>query len=126
MVANVAPFTERAHRAAITASAAEMAATLQEILSRRVTAHLAGVQDGKTISRWANGESTIRDADTERRVRTAYEIVRLLEGSESPAAIRAWFISLEPRLGDRLPMDVIRDGELKDALYAARAFVVNP
>lgn len=126
MVAGVTTDTERAHRAAVTASVPELAATLQEVLSRRVTAYLAGIQDGKTITRWVHGESVIRDPETEQRVRTAYEIVTLLQASENPETIRAWFISLEPRLNDRLPMEVIREGELKDALYAARAFVANP
>ncbi len=126
MVVEAATNLERAHRAAVTATVPELATTLQEVLSRRVTAYLAGVQDGKTISRWANGDSPIRDHDVERRVRTAYEIVALLRITERPEAIRAWFISLDPRLDDRLPMDVIREDELQAALYAAQAFVANP
>ena len=117
---------ERAHREAVTAPVPELARTLTDVLSRRVTAYVAGVQDGKTITRWANGESTIRDDDMERRVRVAYEIVRLLLTTERPESVRAWFISLDPRLNDRLPMDVIREGELQSALYAAQAFVANP
>jgi hypothetical protein len=126
MVAGAATNVERAHRAAVTATVPELAMTLQEVLSRRVTAYLAGVQDGKTISRWANGDSPIRDDDVERRVRTAYEIVMLLQITERPEVIRAWFISLDPRLGDRLPMDAIREDELQSALHAAQAFVANP
>jgi hypothetical protein len=63
----------------------------------------------------------------ERRVRVAYEIVRLLLlTNEKPETIRAWFIMPDPRLNDRLPMDVIREGELQSALYAAQAFMANP
>ena len=126
MAVHVATSIERAHRAAVTASVPEMATTLQDVLSRRVTAYLAGVQDAKTIARWASGESAIRDEETERRVRTAFEIVTLLLESERPETVRAWFISLDPRLDDALPMDAIRDGELRDALYAAQAFAANP
>src|SRR5262245_5367719 len=126
MVAGAVTATERAHRAAVTATVSELATTLQDVLSRRVTAYLAGVQDGKTVTRWANGDSPIRDQDVERRVRTAYEIVTLLQMTERPEVIRAWFISLDPRLGDRLPMDVIREDELQSALHAAQAFVANP
>ena len=117
---------ERAHRAAVTASVPELATTLQQVLSRRVTAYLAGIQDGKTITRWASGESTIRDDDVVRRVRTAYEIVSLLLMTEKPETVRTWFITLDPRLNDRLPMDAIREGELQSALHAAQAFVANP
>jgi hypothetical protein len=128
MVTVTAPATsiERAHRAAVTTSAPEIATTLQAVLSRRITAYLAGVQDGKTVARWASGASAIREEEVERRVRTAYEIVTLLAETEQPEAIRAWFISLDPRLDGALPMDAIREGDLKRALEAARAFVANP
>jgi hypothetical protein len=118
---------ERAHRAAMQASVQELAATLQHVLSRRVTAYLALVQDGKTITRWASGEiTTIRDQETQRRLRTAYQIVKLLSETENPQTVRAWFINHNPRMNDTLPMDAIREGQLQDALYAAQAFVANP
>lgn len=118
---------EQAHQAAMHASLQEMASILQATLSRRVTAYLARVRDGKTIARWASGEvASIRDDETERRLRTAYTIVMLLQGSARPQTMRAWFINHNPRLDDALPMDVIRDGRLQDALHAAQAFVANP
>lgn len=126
MDTGVASAIARAHRAAVTTPLPELTTTLQEVLSRRITAYLAGVQDGKTITRWASGESAIREEETERRVRTAYEIVTLLLETERPEAVRAWFISFEPRLKDTLPMDAIREGDLQGALYAAQAFVANP
>jgi hypothetical protein len=118
---------EQANDAAMHASVAELAGTLQDVLSRRVTAYLARISDGKTIARWASGEvSSIRDVETERRLRTAYTIVMLLQGSASPRMMRAWFINHNPRLDDALPMDTIREGRLQEALYAAQAFVANP
>ncbi len=72
-------FVHQAHRQATAAPVSEIAGLLQEILSRRLTAYIAGVGDGKTVNRWANGEVTeIRDHTTEQRVRTAYEIVQTL------------------------------------------------
>ena len=46
----------RVHRQATVAPLTEIATLLQEVLSRRLTAYLAGVQDGKTVTRWASGE----------------------------------------------------------------------
>ncbi len=118
---------EQAHQAAMHVSLEELATTLQEVLSRRVTAYLARVRDGKTIARWASGEvASIRDDETERRLRTAYTIVMLLQETAKPPAMRAWFINHNPRLNDTLPMDAIREGQLQDAVYAAQAFVANP
>ncbi|MGH2600877.1 MAG: XRE family transcriptional regulator [Dehalococcoidia bacterium] len=119
---------EQAHRAAIEASVQELAQELEDVLSRRLTAYLVNVQEGRTIARWATGEiTTIRDAETERRLRVAFEIVRMLrEASAATQTIRAWFISLNPRLNNQPPLEVIRNGKLNEALYAAEAFVANP
>jgi len=113
------------HRQAMTASISDIARLLQELLSRRLTAYLAGVKDGKTVARWASGDVTeIRDPGTEQRLRTAYEIAQLLLGVDSPQTVRAWFIGLNPQLGDVPPAEAIRAGQLHEALAAARAFAV--
>jgi hypothetical protein len=104
----------------------EIAGVLQELLSRRLTAFVAGVGDGKTVGRWANGEvAEIRDYTTEQRLRTAYEIAQLLMGDDSAQTVKAWFIGLNPQLGDVSPAEAINEGRLKEALAAARAFVVG-
>lgn len=118
---------ERAHKAAVQASLQELATTLQEILSRSLTAYIANVQDGKTVTRWTKGEvQGFRDRETEQRMRTAYEIVALLRENERPQTMRAWFIHINHRLDDTMPAEAIREGKLQDALYAAQAFVANP
>jgi hypothetical protein len=122
-----APAMERAYRAALNASIPELATTLQEVLSRTLTAYIANVQDGKTVTRWAKGEvERFRDDETEQRVRTAYQIVALLRETERPQTIRSWFIHLNPRLDDTMPSEAIRGGKLQEALYAAQALVSNP
>lgn len=117
---------ERAHRTAMRASIDELAQNLQAVLSRRLTAYIAGVQDGKTVSRWASGEVTvIRDPEMERRLRAAYEVVELLRANEDDRTVRTWFIGLNPRLGGSPPADTIREGRLREALGAAQAFLVH-
>jgi hypothetical protein len=116
----------QAHREASTASIQEVSRLLQEVLSRRLTAYIAGVRDAKTVTRWATGEVTeVRDYETERRLRTAYEITQLLLAVESPQTVRAWFIGLNPELDDTSPAEAINEGRQRDALLAARAFMVN-
>ena len=116
----------RIHRDATAAPVTEIAGVLQELLSRRLTAYIAGVGDGKTVSRWANGEvSDIRDFSQEQRIRATYEIAQLLLDSESAPTVKAWFIGLNPQLGDVAPAEAIREGRLKDTFAAARAFTVG-
>ena len=116
---------ERAHRQSVQASEAEVAGYLQELLSRRLVAHIAGVKDAKTVTRWVTGEVVNVRHENERRLRTAYEIAQLLVGFDSPRVVKAWFIGLNPQLGDVSPAEAIHDGELKRAMSAARAFVAG-
>lgn len=116
---------KQAHRQSVNASVSEVASFLQDLLSRRLVAYVAGVKDGKTVSRWASGEVTEVRQESEQRLRTAYEIAQLLIGFDSPRIVRAWFIGLNPRLDDVSPAEAIHEGRLKKAKAAARAFVAG-
>jgi len=117
---------QQAHRKMVEASVKTMASVLQEVLSRRVTAFIVGVKDGKTVSRWASGEVTeIRDPEVEQRLRSAFAIVQLILMVSSPNTIRAWFIGMNPQLGDLTPAEAIREGDAAEAMNAACAFVTN-
>ncbi len=121
----MAVVVEQAHQLALRVSIGEAARALQELLSRRLTAYIAGVKDGKTVTRWVNGEVTVAREDNELRLRTAYEIAQLLLQFDSPQTVRAWFIGLNPQLDDRSPAQALHEGQLKEALSAARAFVAG-
>ena len=117
---------QQTYRRSMEAPVSEIAGFLQELLSRRLTAYIAGVTSGKTISRWASGEvAEVRDHETERRLRTSYEIAQLLLDRDSAQTVKAWFIGLNPQLGDVSPSEAIREGRLKDSLAAARAFSIG-
>lgn len=116
---------EKAHRQSIDASVAEVAGYLQELLSRRLVAYLAGVKDAKTVTRWASGEVENVREESEKRLRTAYEIAQLLVRFDSPRVVKAWFIGLNPQLGDTSPAEAIHEGELGEAMSAARAFIAG-
>lgn len=116
---------EQAHRLSLQVSVASAAQLLQEILSRRLTAYITGVKDGKTVSRWISGEVTDIRVESEQKLRTTYEIVQLLLQFDSPQTVKAWFIGLNPQLGDVSPTEAIHNGQLKEALGAARAFITG-
>ncbi len=116
----------QAHKEAVSVPLNELVSALQVRLSRRVTAYIAGVENAKSVTRWASGEvATIRDHEMEQKLRTAYEIFLLLTNYESVNTVKAWFIGLNPQLGDVAPIDALREGRLREALSAARAFSVG-
>lgn len=121
-----ATLVAQVHRQAMTAPVQEAAGRLQELLSRRLTAYISGVDNGRTVARWASGEITeIRQQETEQRLRAAYEIALLLLDQDAPETVRAWFIGLNPQLGDVSPAETIHDGHLKETFGAARAFLAG-
>jgi hypothetical protein len=84
---------------------------------------MLGLKDGKTITRWANGEIEGLRIDNERLLRAAYEIVQVLSEYESPSVARAWFIGMNPNLNDLSPAEALNKGMLKEVRSAARAFI---
>ena len=116
---------EQAHRQAVVTPVDDVASFLQDLLGRRLVAYVAGVKDAKTVSRWANGEVSSVRQESEERVRTAYEVAQLLVRFDSPRIVKAWFIGLNPQLDDVSPAETIREGRLKEAKAAARAFVAG-
>ncbi len=116
---------EQAHRNAVSKPLCEVATLLQELLSVRLTAYLAGVKSGKSVARWASGEVEGIRQESEQRLRTAYEITQLLLQFESPKVVRAWFIGMNPELDDISPAEIIREGRFREAIGAAKAFIVS-
>ena len=116
----------QAHKEAISTPLNELVSALQAWLSRRITAYIAGVDNAKSVTRWASGEvATVRDHEMEQRLRSAYEVFVLLTNYESVNTVKAWFIGLNPQLGDVAPIDALREGRLKETMAAARAFTVG-
>ncbi len=94
------------------------AAALREVLTPRLAAYVTGVDATRTVARWAQGETA--------RLRTAYEIVRLLEGAhEAPETIQAWFLGMNPVLDDRSPARALHEGDHAGARAAAVAFLAE-
>ncbi len=116
---------ENAYRQSVQTPVSDIATFLQEWLSPRLSAYVVGVKDTKTVARWAKGEVTDLRQSNEEKLRTAYAIAQLLMQYDSPQTVRAWFIGLNPQLGDVSPAETIRKGQIQEALAAARAFVVG-
>jgi len=112
-----------AHRVATRTPAAEIAAALQQLLGRELTALISGIQSARTVGQWARGETDPHPANEE-RLRNAFRVVILLrEGGETERTVRSWFTGMNPHLDDRAPAQVISEDPAA-VLAAAKDFVL--
>jgi hypothetical protein len=111
-----------AHERSVSMDISAVAGYLQEVLGQKLVAYMTGIRDAKGVGQWARGAQVPR-LEAEKHLRAAYQILHLLLGSDSPHVARAWFIGMNPQLDDESPADAIREGQLRDALLAAQAFV---
>jgi hypothetical protein len=110
----------RAHAQAVHDSTHEIVVFLRGHLGGPLTALLAGV-DSRTIARWATDEMPPRET-AEKRLRSAYQVFRLLEVVEASPTIRAWFMGMNPQLDDLSPAEAIAKDQYREVMSAARAF----
>jgi len=65
----------------------------------------------------------------EARLRFTYHVVRTLAEHDSPQVVQSWLTGINPELGDRVPLRLLRDGDLDtvapEILGAARAFLAG-
>ncbi len=124
LLTHAAPgLAEQVHGEATRVDVADATRTLGSLLTDRLLAYIVNVRDVKTLARWESGRVSEVRIESERRLRTAYEIATLLGRVEAASTIRAWFIGMDPYLDDASPADAIHDGRLQDALNAARSFI---
>ncbi len=116
-----------AHREATTAPFPKVVRELTGAIGKKLTAYIAGVKDVRALDRWAGGAETYRNA--EERLRFAYRVVRTLQNHEPPSVIQAWLTGLNPELNDRVPIRLLREGDLEkvgpELLGAVRAFTAG-
>lgn len=119
---------DKLHHQASRATKKRMARTLKEILSARLTAYIIG-QSERTINRWADEEGGIMERmlsiNTMRRLITLYEIVLLINYYEDREVAKTWLLGMNPQLDDLMPAEAIRNGQLREAIVAARSFVAG-
>jgi hypothetical protein len=110
------------HGRAMRITPVEMAQSLKDALSTQLLAYITG-QSERTVQRWVRGDVTDIRQDSKRRLVTAYEILQLIDRFESPGVAQTWFIGTEPQLDFIMPAKALREGQLEEALAAARHFV---
>jgi hypothetical protein len=110
-------------------SFAEAVAELRELLTARLVAYLAGVNETRAVHQWADGSREVKSPAIEDRLRFALQVAVVLATHDSPRVVQAWFQGLNPHLDDRSPARLLREGDLDEVgplvLGAARAFLVG-
>ena len=60
-------------------------------------------------------------------MRFAFQVARALSEHDSPAVAQAWLTGVNPELGDRVPLRLMRENEIDEVapaiLSAARAYL---
>jgi hypothetical protein len=114
-----------AHARAVSASAAEMAAYLQDLFGQNLTALITGIDHPKTVGRWARGQKPHPANLT--RIRNAFHIATLLELATSRQTVQSWFMGMNPHLDDRAPALVLADepDAAPRVMQAAHAFLAH-
>jgi hypothetical protein len=113
-----------AHRNSLMLPMPELLRALISKIGKKLTTYVTGVNDAKMIESWMAGEPSSSDA--EKRLRFTYQIVMTLTIQDSPAVAQAWLMGVNPELGDRVPIRLLREGKLDQVagpiVGAARAF----
>lgn len=116
-----------AHRESLRLPTTEIVSQLVTILGRKLTAYIGKVKDVRAVDRWIAGGEIYGDA--EQRLRFAFQVARTLSEQDTPSVVQAWMTGVNPELGDRVPLRLMRDGDLNtvgsEVLRAARAFLAG-
>jgi hypothetical protein len=99
-----------AHREAIRLPVSKVVEKLVEIVGRKLTAYIGGVKDARAVDRWIAGGDIYGGAES--RLRFAFQVARTLSEHDPPAVVQAWLTGVNPELGDRVPLRLIRENEI--------------
>lgn len=111
-----------AHDHAMSLPITEVVRQLTNLLGATTVAVIGGVQETRAVQQWMNG----RDPQRPHVLRFALQIAVMMSTPRDGEKVRAWFHGSNPRLGDDVPMFLLRDRPLTEIqaplLAAARSF----
>ena len=101
----------------------EIVSELTAVIGKKLTPYIAGTKETCVIDCWITGAQP--GADIEERIRFAYPLVMTLRLNETPEVVQAWLVGVNPELGDRAAIRILRGDPLDVAgpslLEAAKA-----
>jgi hypothetical protein len=111
------------HETAARLDTHELVRQLNSHLGPTLVATLAGVRDSKLPHKWAKAGGPVPRTESLARLQTAHRAWSLISNADSDTVARAWFIGINPRLGEESPVMALRENQLKAVISAAAAFV---
>lgn len=111
-----------AHSRAVRQPIRETARQLVAHLGPTAVSFLAGAKDTKRASRWSTDGGPEPSPSAKRRLLAAHRAWTAISSAENDYVARNWFIGANPRLGERSPLEVLREGDDAAVLAAAAAF----
>lgn len=116
-----------AYKQSLTLEFPALVTRIVALIGRKLTAYIAGVKDTRSVDGWIQGNMPY--GDVEPRLRLTFHIAQTLNDHDSPRVVQAWLTGVNPELGDRVPVRLLREGDLNvvaaELLGAARAFVAG-
>ena len=117
-----------AHVRATRSTFPEVVQEVRDILGARICAYLGSVKETRAVHQWADG-SRKPNAEIQRRLRVVLQAAAPIAAADSAAVAQAWFQGLNPQLGDRSPLRLLREGDIDEVgpevIGAARAFLAG-
>ncbi|WP_206751193.1 MULTISPECIES: hypothetical protein, partial [unclassified Cryobacterium] len=101
---------------------------LRELLGAQLVAYLGRVSNTRSVREWADG-SRVPGADVVQRLRTSFYVAGILSERERATIVQAWFQGMNPELGDKSPVALLRGEPLvvvgPIVVAAARSFIAH-
>ena len=98
-----------------------LAEWLEVTLGPRLVAYAVGVSTGE-ITRYAHGED-VPGIETERRIRNLYRATWFVASNDGPGSAHDWLCESNPKLEDRAPAELLREGEVPAPVWFSAATV---
>ncbi|TFC63812.1 hypothetical protein [Cryobacterium sp. TMT2-4] len=110
-----------AHERSVGLSVTEIAAMLQAQLGQVLLGVIVG-KNARTLARWTH--ATVRPPHaSEKLLRDTFQVFEILISVHSPEVARAWFMGMNPELGDASPAEALSEGRSREVMAAARSYV---
>ena len=107
--------------------AAALVTELRDLLTPRLVAYIASVDNTRTTREWAEGVA-VPPPEVEERLRDALRAARPVAAAYEPATAQAWMLGTDPAFDERAPAWVLRDGDARArraVIAAARRFAAE-